>query len=142
MKAYSLDFRKKIVGTYFTESISQRELARRFWVSLSFVEKLLKQLRETGNLAPKAHGGGHPSKLNAQQIDLVKALVDADNDATLAELCEQFQRCTQVSVSPSTLGRVLRNLNLTVKKNAACQRAGDSPRSASPNGLLADDPDN
>lgn len=116
MKAYSLDFRKKIVGTYFTESISQRELARRFWVSLSFVEKLLKQLRETGNLAPKPHGGGHPPKLNAQQLALVEALVEANNDATLAELCEQFQRQTRLSISRSTMGRVLQKLNLTRKK--------------------------
>ncbi len=116
MKAYSLDFRKRIVGTYFTESISQRKLAIRFWVSLSFVEKLLKQLRETGDIAPKPHGGGHPPKLNAQQIDLVEALVEADNDATLEELCEQVQHRTRISMSRSTLGRVLQTLNLTRKK--------------------------
>jgi len=116
MKAYSLDFRKRIVGTYLTEPISQRKLARRFWVSLSFVEKLLKQLRETGEIAPKPHGGGHPPKLNAQQLDLVTALVAADNDATLEELCEQFQRQTRISLSRSTLGRLLQKLHLTRKK--------------------------
>ena len=52
MKAYSLDFRQRIVDTYFKELTSQRKVAKRFGVALSFVEKLLKQLRETGDLAP------------------------------------------------------------------------------------------
>ena len=52
MKAYSLDFRQRIVDTYFKELTSQRKVAQRFGVALSFVEKLLKQLRETGDLAP------------------------------------------------------------------------------------------
>ncbi|MBI1243196.1 helix-turn-helix domain-containing protein, partial [Chrysosporum ovalisporum Ak1311] len=43
MKAYSLDFRQKILDTYLESGISQRQLAKRFCVSLSFVEKLLKQ---------------------------------------------------------------------------------------------------
>ncbi len=43
MKAYSLDLRQKIIDTYFEGGISQRKLAKRFRVALSFVEKLLKQ---------------------------------------------------------------------------------------------------
>jgi len=45
MKAYSLDFRQRIVDTYFKELTSQRKVVKRFGVALSFVEKLLKQLR-------------------------------------------------------------------------------------------------
>ena len=36
MKVYSLDFRKKIVDTYFKEPIYQRKLAKCFGVALSF----------------------------------------------------------------------------------------------------------
>jgi transposase len=75
------------MDTYFTEPISQRRLARRFRVSLSFVEKLLKQFRLTGDLNPKPHGGGHPPSLNPQQLSLLVALVEEYNDATLEELC-------------------------------------------------------
>lgn len=50
-KAYSLDFRQKIFDTYLSGGISQRQLAKRFCVSLSFVEKLLKQYKETENIA-------------------------------------------------------------------------------------------
>mgnify|MGYP006301888277 CR=1 len=41
MKPYSLDLRKKIVEVYATEQISQRKLAERFHVALSFIEKVL-----------------------------------------------------------------------------------------------------
>ena len=41
MKAYSLDLRQKIIEAYFTDGISQRQLALRFKVALSFIEKLL-----------------------------------------------------------------------------------------------------
>lgn len=47
MKAYSLDFRQKIIDTYLEDEISQRQLAERFKVALSFIEKLLKQYRQT-----------------------------------------------------------------------------------------------
>jgi transposase len=116
MKAYSLDFRKKITDTYFKEELSQRKLAKRFGVALSFVEKLLKQQRETGDLAPKPHGGGRTPKLNAAQLALVAALVEADNDATLEELCEQLQQRTTITLSRSTMGRILQQLKLTRKK--------------------------
>ena len=53
MKAYSLDLRQKIIDTYLAGDISQRQLAKRFRVALSFIEKLLKQYRETGCIAPK-----------------------------------------------------------------------------------------
>lgn len=128
MKAYSLDFRKKIADTYLAGFISQRKLAKRFRVSLSFVEKLLKQLRQTGDIAPKPHGGGHPPKLNPQQLSLLKALVEADNDATLAELCDQFQQQTRIPMSRSTMGRVLQKLNLTRKKKSLHASERETPR--------------
>lgn len=61
MKAYSLDLRQKIIDTYFEGGISQRQLAKRFRVALSFVEKLLKQYRETGSIAPKVRTQQTPS---------------------------------------------------------------------------------
>lgn len=128
MKAYSLDFRKKIVDTYFKEETSQRKIAKRFGVALSFVEKLLKQQRETGDLAPKPHGGGQPSKLNAAQLELVSALVKADNDATLEELCQQLHQRTTIRISRSTMGRILQKIKLTRKKKTLHATEKDTPR--------------
>ena len=67
MQAYSRDFRQKILETYEQEEISQRNLAKRFRVSLSFIVKLTKQWRESKNLSPKPHGGGQTLKLSSEQ---------------------------------------------------------------------------
>ena len=116
MKAYSLDFREKIIDVYFTEQLSVRKLAKRFGVSKSFIETLLKRLRETGDILPKPHGGGPQPKLNAEQLKLVKALVDADNDATLDELRERLAAETSILISRSSMGRITQKLELTRKK--------------------------
>jgi transposase len=67
MKAYSTDLRQKIIETYENERISQRQLAQRFRVTLSFIVKLLKQYRETGDLAPKT-SPGRPRELDEAQM--------------------------------------------------------------------------
>ena len=41
MKAYSLDFRKKIIDVYNEGNISQRQLAKQFRVALSNIEEVL-----------------------------------------------------------------------------------------------------
>jgi transposase len=64
MKAYSLDLRQKIVDVYQNELISQRQLAKRFSVTKSFVIKLLKQYRATGSIKPLPHGGEAKLKVN------------------------------------------------------------------------------
>ncbi len=119
MKAYSLDLRQKIVDTYVEGNISQRRLAKQFRVALSFVEKLLKQRRETGNIAPIVRKGQTPTKLNAEQLMVLKQIVETTNDATLEELRYQLKQQTGVLIGRSTVARMLTRLNLTVKKNIA-----------------------
>jgi len=117
MKAYSLDCRRKIIDTYENEPISQRHLAKRFRVAPSFVTKLLKQYRETGDLTPKPRPG-RPKSLNEAQVQVVQALVEAKNDLTLGELCEALHQQLAVTVSQPTLCRVLQRLHLTRQKKA------------------------
>lgn len=116
MKAYSLDLRQKIVDTYAEGKISQRQLAVQFRVALSFVEKLLKQHRETGNIAPKVRTEQTPTKLNAEQLKMLSQIVEANNDATLDELRNQLAQKTGVLIGRSTVDRMLKKLNLTLKK--------------------------
>ena len=122
MKAYSVDLRQKIVDTYQSESISQRQLAQRFCVSKSFVIKLLKQYRETGDIKPLPHGGGAKLKVKPEQLEVLAELIETNNDATLEELCQMLQEKAKVVVSRATMGRMTQRLNLTVKKNSLCSR--------------------
>lgn len=131
MKAYSLDFRQKIMEVHHEGKTSQRQLAKRFNVALSFIEKLIKQEKETGSIAPKGHGGGSKPKLSEEQKQVVAELVAADNDATLAELCDQLEARVGVRVSRSTMGRLTQQLNLTVKKNVSGRRTRSRRRASS-----------
>ena len=123
MRAYSLDFRQKIVETYQAEKISIAKVAKRFNVAKSFVQKILKQFRETGDLNPKRPPGRQKLKLSSLQIILIGDWVHQKNDITLKEIQKRLEDQEQVKVSLSTICRVLQSLNLTRKKNTTCQRA-------------------
>lgn len=112
MKAYSLDLRQKILDTYLAGGISQRQLAKRFCVTLSFIEKLLKQYRETGSIAPKVRTQQTPPKLNEQQLNVLKEIVAANNHATLSEIREQLQEKTGITVGISTVDRMLKKMKI------------------------------
>ena len=56
MKAYSLDLREKIIETYESGGITQRELAEQFHVSLNFIVTLLRRRRAEETLLPKKRG--------------------------------------------------------------------------------------
>ena len=122
MKAYSLDLRQKIVDAYADGNLSQRQLAKQFRVALSFVEKLLKQHRETGNIAPKKRLNQTPTKLNDEQLKVIEQLVEENNDATLEELRTLLEQKTGVRIGRSTVARMLSKLDLTVKKNTPSNR--------------------
>ena len=116
MKAYSVDLRKKIIDAYENNEGSQRQIAKRFKVSLSFIQRLLKRYREKQTIEPLPHAGGFAPRL-AQHQGAIACLLEADNDATLEELCSQVYERTGVSVSSSTLCRALQLWNFTRKKN-------------------------
>jgi transposase len=116
MKAYSIDFRQKILDTYHAEPISQKAIAKRFSVALSFVQKLLKQYRETKNITPRTDRYGVKGKLNAEQLLILAELIEGNNDATLEELRCLLYGKIGFSVSLSIIGRMIKLLGLTVKK--------------------------
>ena len=53
MAPYSLDLRERVAAAVDHGEGSQREIARRFRVSLSFLVRLLQRRRAAGTLAPK-----------------------------------------------------------------------------------------
>jgi transposase len=55
-----IDLREKIVTAYGNQEGSMQKLAKRFKVSKIFVADLLKRFKDTGQIAQKPHGGGHP----------------------------------------------------------------------------------
>ncbi len=116
MRPYSLDLRQKIIEVYTKEKISGRQLSIRFKVALSFVQKLIKQYDNTGDIHPRPHGGGKKLKLTEEQLEVLGEIVSKNNDATLEELCKLLQERTTVKISRATMGRMMQRLNFTFKK--------------------------
>lgn len=115
MKAYSIDLRQKILEAYKNQEGSQRQLAKRFKVSLSFLQKLFKQYRETGHIAPRLRGKGFVSKLT-QYTKTVEKLIEQKNDITLEELQLSLEKETGIKLHPSNICRFLQKRKLTLKK--------------------------
>ena len=121
MRPHSADLRQRIVTLYEQGEGSIRQLAKRFQVSPDSVRLLLKQYRDTGSIAPKPYTGGPQPMLQAPHHEVLRELVEADNDATLVQLAERLGERTGVQVSGSTISRTLSQLNMTRKKKSQGQ---------------------
>lgn len=116
MKFYSVDLRQKIINVYETEPISQRQVAKRFCVALSFVQKLLKQYRQTQDITPQTHRGYDPLKQGSEHLVILAQLIDTPDDATLEELCVLLHEKIGVTVIRATMVRMTQPLKMTFKK--------------------------
>lgn len=116
MQPYSIDFRQKIIEVYEQEKISIRKVAKRFLVAKSFVQKLLKQSQQTGDIKPKRQGGNSPPKVQGADLVALTEIIENNNDATLEELSELLKEQTGIEVSRATMGRISQSLDYTFKK--------------------------
>lgn len=117
---YSTDLRQRVIDAYKAKEGSQRKLAERFKVSLSFVQRLIRRHKNGGQLTPRAHGGGTCSKIRLEDLPKVQQLVDAQPDVLLSELCERLAAQSGIIVSVTTMHRAVQRLKLTTKKNSLC----------------------
>ena len=127
MKPYSQDLREKIIQALEAQEETQSDVADRFAVSLSFVEKLWHQWQTTGSCAAKPHSGGQPRRLRDHSETLRNA-VAKQPDATLEELSDQIVEAKGPQISRSTVCRELQRLKLSLKKSRS------TPPSETPRG--------
>ena len=85
MKADSRALRQKILRASDQRLGSQRAIGALFGVSQSFVEKLLRRRRTSGDIAPRPHAGGRRALCDEVALAVVRRLVHEPPDATLAE---------------------------------------------------------
>jgi transposase len=116
MRAYSQDLRQRIVEALEADEKTQPEIADRFGVSVSFVEKLWYRWRKTGSCAALAHGGG-PKRALADDQALIRAEIARQPDISLTELCQRVAQSGGANASPSMMCRELKRLKLQRKKS-------------------------
>src|SRR5271166_5901996 len=89
MGPYSMDLRERVAAAIDEGEGSQRQIAKRFRVSVSLVTRLLQRRRDAGTLAPKPHGGGPRPVLGFPEQVRLAMLIAEHADATLNQLAGQ-----------------------------------------------------
>lgn len=112
---YSNDFREKIVLAYQNREGSMNRLAKRFKVSVNFVSTLLKRVRQTGDVAPKPHGGGCRPSIDTLGQHLIRNLIQKQPDLTLEEIRDNYNQHFEPT-SRSSIDRTLKKMKITRKK--------------------------
>ena len=120
---YSVDLRRKIVAACERGDATQLEVAQFVGVSISFVEKLLRTYRLTGDVVAPRNAPGRHAAIGAQASERLRQWVDEQPDATLAELVEKLQLECAIQVSQAAVCRALGRLGLRRKKDGPCLRA-------------------
>jgi transposase len=115
MNAYSEDLRMKIVEA-LRRGMTKTEAARTFGVSRSSVKRYAKLAQEGRSLVPKKRPGSKP-KMDESARRLLEADMQERPAATLSERREYLGRVCGVSVSESTVSRMLRRLGWSRKKD-------------------------
>jgi transposase len=114
INAYSEDLRKQIIEA-LKRGMTKTEAARAFSVSRSSVKRYAELAQEGRPLAPKKRPGSKP-KIDEAARTLLEADVEERPSATLSERREYLGRVCGLSVSESTVSRVLRRLGWSRKK--------------------------
>ena len=92
---------------------------------MAAVRRVRQQFKERGTLVPQTHLCGRKTLLTARRKARLQKLVQAQPEATLAELGARLDR----PFGTSTMDLWLRRLGLTYKKNAARRRTEPPRRS-------------
>ena len=127
MKPYSQDLRVRVIVALEAGDETQAEIADRFGLHKSTVEKWWSRWQATASCAalPLAHG---PTPRLQACEPFIRAEVAQQPDVTLAELCERVAASRTVSASPSMMCRTLQHLRLPRKKKSLHDSQRDTPR--------------
>ena len=115
MNAYSEDLRKKIVEA-LKRGTTKTEAARSFGVSRSSVKRYAKLAEQGCSLAPNKRPGSKP-KMNERARRLLEADLEERPTAALSERREYLGRVAGLSVSESTVSRMVGRLGWSRKKD-------------------------
>jgi transposase len=109
------DLRRKIVEAADRRRMSKSEAARAFGVSLSSVKRYVKAVCQGRSLTPGKAPGKKP-KLDEKARRLLEANMQERPFAKLEHRQEYLREVAGVSVSESTLSRVIRQMGFGRKK--------------------------
>ncbi len=116
-RPHPLELRSRVVA-HVEAGKTHRSAAKRFDVSIKFVNDMVKLKRETGRLSPKRQGNVGIGKLTPH-ADWLRQQVEAKPEVTLGEIAARLEAERGLRVNPSSIWRLLRRLGLRHKKKTS-----------------------
>lgn len=122
-KAYSDDLRRKLLEAHDRREGSLQELARRFAVSVPWAWKISSQRRRTGQMERVEQRHGLLSRATVGVEARLRRLMREQPDRTLVELQQGLWEAEGVHFSIQHLWRLLRRMDLPLKKSRSAPRS-------------------
>lgn len=112
MAPYSMDLRSRVLRDA-DAGLPSKDIAVKYAVSRSWVDRVKQRRRETGEVAPRKQTRFRGRTLSSAEEYRLVALITAQPDATLTEL----RAALPTRAALSTLWRTIGRAGLTLKKN-------------------------
>lgn len=119
-RAYSVDLRQRVIAACEAGAQPRQEIAAQFQISEGTLYDWLRRWRAHGSYAPAPHGGGVSSGLDRA---VLRALIEEDNDRTLAEYADAYQARTGRRFSVPRLCTALKEMKLSRKERRSARRS-------------------
>ena len=113
--AYSSDIRWRIIWLRFGSEQSIRSIARRLQVGVGTVHRILRRFEATGDVQPTGRSARDRKLDHLHELHII-GLIAENPGVYLDEICRVIFEATNVSVSSSTICRVLRRNGFSRKK--------------------------
>lgn len=119
-RAYSLDLRRRVIATCEAGGRTRAEIARQFDVAEATLYDWLHRFRAEGELTPRPQRRGRASGLDRS---VLTALVEEQNDRTLAEYAQAYEERTGRRYSVPRICSALKELRLSRKRRRYAPRS-------------------
>src|ERR671933_695961 len=124
-KAYSQDLRERVFAAD-DSGMRVGQIAAMLLVSVSYVSKVLRRRRLSGERTARPQRGHLPAKLTAHHA-AIRERVRQRADATIDELRAWLLDTHQIAVSTGLMWKTLAALGLTLKKRPCTRRSRPVP---------------
>ena len=123
--AYPMEFRVRVAAAY-DECGASIEVAEEYNCSESWVRRLIQRRRQTGSLQPLTPKRPDTRKLDDDDLERLRTLIESKPDMTLVELAEALGN----KASVPTVWRATQALDLPLKKRPSTPPSRTGPTSS------------
>lgn len=123
--AYPMEFRVLVAAAY-DECGSSIEVAEEYNCSEAWVRRLIQRRRQTGSLQPLTPKRPDTRKLDGDDLERLRTLIESKPDMTLVELAEALGN----KASVPTVWRATQALDLPLKKRPSTPPSRTGPTSS------------